>query len=126
DDVRNASFAPPETPSSRPGRGARRRYWNNLLGERKLVFADPARHALVESIAQETEGYVGSDLESLCREAGMFAMREEVQLVGKRHFDESVNKVHATMNKVLRESYDRIRQHFKGGLPREVQPPEYQ
>jgi transitional endoplasmic reticulum ATPase len=30
------------------------------------------------------------------------------------------------MNERLREFYGRIRLHFKGGLPKEVQPPEYQ
>jgi transitional endoplasmic reticulum ATPase len=35
-------------------------------------------------------------------------------------------KVHPTMNENLREYYSRIQQHFKGGLPQKVQPPEYQ
>jgi transitional endoplasmic reticulum ATPase len=30
------------------------------------------------------------------------------------------------MNDNLRDYYDKIRQHFKGGLPKQVQPPEYQ
>lgn len=126
DDLRASLFPAPAEPSSRPGRGARRKFLAALFRERGIVLADPPRHALIEAIAAETEGYVGSDLESLCREAGMFAMREGAPSVGRRHFDESIRKVHPTMNKVLRESYQRIQQHFKGGLPREVQPPEYQ
>jgi len=30
------------------------------------------------------------------------------------------------MNQKLREMYMRMKQYFKGGLPKEVQPPEYQ
>ena len=30
------------------------------------------------------------------------------------------------MNERLRDYYQRIQQHFKGGLPKQVQPPEYQ
>jgi transitional endoplasmic reticulum ATPase len=46
--------------------------------------------------------------------------------VSKHHLDESIRKVHPTMNKLLKDSYQRIQTHFKGGLPKEVQPPEYQ
>ncbi|MDD5420004.1 MAG: hypothetical protein PHV57_09190, partial [Methanomicrobiaceae archaeon] len=80
----------------------------------------------IESLAAATDGYVGSDLEGLCREAAMFAMRDAAYYVSERHFEEARNKVHATMNERLTEYYKRIQQHFKGGLPREVQPPEYQ
>jgi transitional endoplasmic reticulum ATPase len=69
---------------------------------------------------------VGSDLEALCREAGMLALREGVTIVSRRHFDAAQMKVHPTMNENLRQYYDKIQQHFKGGLPQKVQPPEYQ
>ena len=44
----------------------------------------------------------------------------------KKDFDEALAKVHPTMNENLRTYYGKIQQHFKGGLPKEVQPPEYQ
>ncbi|MDI6899347.1 MAG: CDC48 family AAA ATPase [Methanolinea sp.] len=113
-----------EKPSlSRPGC---RRYLVEQMAARHLRLADPVVEALVTEIASRTEGYVGSDLEALCREAGVFAMREGVPAVAKRHFEASLSKVHPTMNPHLREYYERIRQTFKGGLPREVQLPEYQ
>ncbi|NCB31520.1 MAG: hypothetical protein EOM66_08955, partial [Clostridia bacterium] len=65
-------------------------------------------------------------LESLCREAGMLALREGTPVVAKRHFVAAQKKVHPTMNENLRQYYDKIQQHFKGGLPKQVQPPEYQ
>jgi transitional endoplasmic reticulum ATPase len=77
-------------------------------------------------MAVRTEGFVGADLEALCREAGMFAMREGSATVSPRQFESGLAKVHPTMNDRLREMYQRIQQHFKGGLPKEVQPPEYQ
>ena len=43
-----------------------------------------------------------------------------------RHFEEAQKKVHPTMNDNLRDYYGKIQQHFKGGLPKQVQPPEYQ
>jgi transitional endoplasmic reticulum ATPase len=107
-------------------RGQRRRYLVEQLGTRRLVLDDEPLEALITSIAQRTDGYVGSDLEALCREAGVFAMREGAIEVSPQHFEASLAKVHPTMNPRIREFYGRVKQHFKGGLPKEVQPPEYQ
>ncbi len=112
-----------KSPLSRP---QRRRYLAELMNSRGLAVRDEARESLVRGIAARTEGYVGSDLEALCREAGIFAMREGSRQVTQRHFEASLAKVHPTMNPRLKEYYERIRQFFKGGLPKDVQPPEYQ
>ena len=96
-----------------------------FLASRQLTVPDPARDAIITSLARSTPGYVGSDLEALCREAGMLAMREGAQAVTEKHFTAATAKIHPTMNERSREYYRRIREHFKGGLPKEVQPPEY-
>jgi transitional endoplasmic reticulum ATPase len=107
-------------------RGTRRKHLVDRLAQRGLSLIDEPRDELIMNIAGRTEGYVGADMEGLCREAGVFAMRERATSVTLRHFEMSLAKVHPTMNERLREFYSRIRLHFKGGLPREVQPPEYQ
>ena len=106
--------------------GIRRKRFIELLSEQHLVFSDPARNRLATTLSEITEGFVGSDLESMCREAGMLALREDATVVTKRHFEEAQKKVHPMMNERLREYYKNIQQHFKGGLPKQVQPPEYQ
>jgi len=106
--------------------GIRRKRFIDLLNENHLVFADPARDRLATTLSEITEGFVGSDLESICREAGMLALREDAIIVTKRHFEEAQKKVHPMMNERLRDYYKNIQQHFKGGLPKQVQPPEYQ
>ncbi|MGA2934806.1 MAG: CDC48 family AAA ATPase [Methanomicrobiales archaeon] len=98
----------------------------DLLSAHQLVLDDPVRESLITAIAAKTDGYVGSDLAGVCREAGMLAMREGAETVMERHFDEAVKKVRPTMNERSREYYRRMREVFKGGLPKEVQPPEYQ
>jgi transitional endoplasmic reticulum ATPase len=98
----------------------------DLLAQHRLILADPALDALVASLAQRTVGYVGSDLEGICKEAGMLALREGSASITEHHFDEAVKKVRPTMNERSREYYRRMREVFKGGLPKEVQPPEYQ
>jgi transitional endoplasmic reticulum ATPase len=106
--------------------GVRRKHLVELLHEKNLVFEDPARDLLATTLSGITEGFVGSDLESICREAGMLALREDAVQVTSRHFDEAQKKVHPMMNERLRDYYKNIQQHFKGGLPKQVQPPEYQ
>jgi transitional endoplasmic reticulum ATPase len=106
--------------------GPRRRRFIELMAEKNLTFTDPARETLAANLAAITEGFVGSDLESICREAGMLALRENATVVAPRHFEEAQKKVHPMMNERLREYYTRIQQHFKGGLPKQVQPLEYQ
>ncbi len=106
--------------------GTRRKRFVELLNEKNLVVTDPAREQLAVMLSGITEGFVGSDLESICREAGMLALREDAVVVTWRHFEEAQKKVHPMMNDRLREYYKNIQQHFKGGLPKQVQPPEYQ
>jgi transitional endoplasmic reticulum ATPase len=106
--------------------GSRRKRLVELLHEKNLILSDPARDHLASALSALTEGFVGSDLESICREAGMLALREDAAVVTQRHFEEAQKKVHPMMNERLREYYQKIQQHFKGGLPKQVQPPEYQ
>jgi transitional endoplasmic reticulum ATPase len=106
--------------------GTRRRRLIELMQEKNLTFTDPARDALATTLAGITEGFVGSDLESLCREAGMLALRDNQRIISMKYFEEAQKKVHPTMNENLRNYYGKIQQHFKGGLPKQVQPPEYQ
>jgi transitional endoplasmic reticulum ATPase len=98
----------------------------DTLSSHRLVLVDTVKEALVASLAQMTTGYVGSDLEGVCKEAGMLALREGSASVTERHFGEAVKKVRPTMNERSREYYRQMREVFKGGLPKEVQPPEYQ
>ena len=50
-----------------------------MMTEKNLKFADPARERLAETLAGMTEGFVGRISKSLCREAGMLALREALR-----------------------------------------------
>jgi transitional endoplasmic reticulum ATPase len=104
----------------------RRKRLVDLFAQQKILLNDPARDRLIRKVATETEGFVGSDLEALAREAAMLAMREGAAVVKPSHFENAQEKVHATMNERLRQYYGKVQQHFKGGLPKDIQPPEYQ
>ncbi len=58
-----------------------------------------AKDVKLEELAKETEGFTGADIEAVCREAAMNALREarakgkEVKEVKKKHFEEAIKKV---------------------------------
>jgi transitional endoplasmic reticulum ATPase len=125
-DEMKAALAPAKEDTAGLPAGMRRRRLLELFGEKHLALTDPARERLATDLAAITDGFVGSDLESLCREAGMLALRDNAVTVTRHYFEEAQKKVHPTMNDNLRQYYGKIQQHFKGGLPKQVQPPEYQ
>ena len=51
----------------------------------------------LDALARRTSGYVGADLEALCREASMAASREFINSVTREEIDESVGNVRVTM-----------------------------
>ena len=71
----------------------------------------------LEELAEVTEGYVGSDLASLCREAVMLALREDPDAKGveMNHYREALKKVRPTVEENMVSYYERIHEKFKGG-----------
>ncbi len=68
----------------------------------------------LDSLAEKTEGYVGADIENLVRESAMLALRENIDAkeVKKKHFDEAMNKVKASVGKGDIEKYKKIEENY--------------
>jgi len=75
----------------------------------------------IDELADLTENYVGSDIESLCREAVMLALREnfETDIVQMRHFNEALKKVRPALADYMVEYYQKLQEQFKGGTKQE-------
>ncbi len=85
----------------------------------------------LEWLAGETEGYVGADIEAVCREASMAASREFINSVdpdemddtignvrvGKEHFEHALEEVHASVTPETREQYEELEEEFQQAEP---------
>ena len=63
----------------------------------------------LQELAKTTEGYSGADLENVCREAGMIAIREESKKVNAQHFVYSLKSVLPTLRKEDLESVGKFK-----------------
>jgi transitional endoplasmic reticulum ATPase len=78
----------------------------------------------LKELASTTEGFVGSDIEALCREAGMIALREDfdVESVSMNHFNEALDKIHPTVTADVIKYYEKITENFK--RPSQISSPK--
>jgi transitional endoplasmic reticulum ATPase len=77
-------------------------------------------------LAERTEGFSGADLEMVCQEAGMLALRESIRpdmrreelivdriTVSKEHFDEALKIVRPHLSREMLEEYQKMICEFK-------------
>jgi len=110
-----------------PDEEGRRRIFEVHSGHKPL-----ADDVDLDALASRTEGYVGADIEAVCREASMNASREFIQSVSPEEVDESVGNVRVTMahfeqaleevnpsvTEETRQRYEEIEQRFQSSEPR--------
>jgi transitional endoplasmic reticulum ATPase len=68
----------------------------------------------MDKIIDNTEGFVGADMESLVREAAMLALREDIESneVKMKHFEEALKKVGASVTKSDNDKYKKIETEY--------------
>ena len=68
----------------------------------------------LKDLAKRTVGYTGADLESLVREAGILALREDINAVEvkKKHFELALDKVKPSVSKSSIEVYKKIEENY--------------
>ncbi|MEM5875394.1 MAG: CDC48 family AAA ATPase [Candidatus Aenigmatarchaeota archaeon] len=74
-----------------------------------------AKDVNLEELAKRTEGYSGADIEALCREAALNALREDINSkeVKLKHFEEAMKKVTPSITKEMVEYYKRFEERKK-------------
>jgi transitional endoplasmic reticulum ATPase len=82
----------------------------------------PLKGVVIEKLAEDTEGYVGADIESVCKEAAIYALRKnmEAKQVSMKDFEEALKKVRPSVTQEITESYQEIQNHFKAAKAKQM------
>ncbi|MBI2667357.1 CDC48 family AAA ATPase [Candidatus Woesearchaeota archaeon] len=73
-----------------------------------------AKDVDIKKLAEKTEGHVGADIESICREAAMLSLRENINSkdVKKKHFDKALIKIKPSVGKDIMEKYQSMEEEY--------------
>jgi len=68
----------------------------------------PIEKVSLEELAVKTEGYSGADIEAVCREAAMIALRENIKAskVNKEHFEKALEKIKPSVSEQEIKQFD--------------------
>ncbi|MEM7821648.1 MAG: CDC48 family AAA ATPase [Candidatus Aenigmatarchaeota archaeon] len=74
-----------------------------------------AKDVDIKEFAKKTEGFSGADIEALCREAAMNAIRENIKAkeVKKKHFEEALNKISPSITEEVKQYYEKFEERQK-------------
>ncbi len=99
-----------------PGRTGRKEIFDIHL--KNIPVSDDVN---IDELADITDNYVGADIEALCREAVMLALREDfdIEKVDMRHFRASLKKIRPALVEGMIEYYEKLQEQFKGGIKQE-------
>ena len=62
------------------------------------------------------EGFTGADIEAVCREAALIAMRAGKKKVTKGHFEDAITRVRPTVTPEMLEYYSKMEERLTSGL----------
>ncbi|MBI2136420.1 AAA family ATPase [Candidatus Woesearchaeota archaeon] len=73
-------------------------------------------------LAERTEGYTGADIESICREAAIQALREDMKSkeVTEKHFEAALKIVRPSITKDVEEKYKMLKDKFSSARGQEI------
>ncbi|MEM3852073.1 MAG: AAA family ATPase, partial [Methanomassiliicoccales archaeon] len=80
----------------------------------------PLRGVDLEDLAERTDGFVGADIEALCREAALSALRNDpnAKEVHMSDFEKALSVVFPSTNEETMRYYERFRQDLRSSLIR--------
>ena len=70
----------------------------------------------MKDILSGMEGFTGADIEAVCREAALIAMRAGKKKVTKGHFEEAISRVRPTVTPDMLEYYSKMEERLTSGL----------
>lgn len=75
----------------------------------------PLKGVDIKDLSKKTEGFSGADIEALCREAAMNALRENIKSkeVKSKHFEQALKKMTPSLSKEIRDHYAKFEERQK-------------
>tara|TARA_B100000676_G_scaffold307449_1_gene365944 strand:+ start:5637 stop:7763 length:2127 start_codon:yes stop_codon:yes gene_type:complete len=70
----------------------------------------------LSDLASQLTNYTGADIEAICREAALIAMRANRKTVSKKHFEQAIERVRPTVTDEMMQYYDRMESMLVSGL----------
>ena len=88
-------------------------------GKKELVPEDAID---LNKLAKLTEGYVGADIEAVCREAAILALRDnmEAKRIIAKYFDKALNKVGPSSTKEVEKAYAELGKKFSAAKGKQL------
>ena len=77
----------------------------------------------LKALAEKTEGYVGADIESICREAAITALRDnfKAKIVSMDDFEKALERVRPSASLDIQKSYEELERHFRSAKAKELE-----
>ena len=70
----------------------------------------------LSDLASQLSNYTGADIEAVCREAALIAMRANRKTVSKKHFEQAIERVRPTVTDEMMQYYGRMESMLVSGL----------
>ncbi|PIN74395.1 hypothetical protein COV20_00005 [Candidatus Woesearchaeota archaeon CG10_big_fil_rev_8_21_14_0_10_45_16] len=76
----------------------------------------------ISKLSKKMQGYVGADIEGVCREAAMIALREDIDAkeVKIEHFQKALDVVKASVDKEVEEMYQNLETYFSSARAKQI------
>jgi transitional endoplasmic reticulum ATPase len=75
----------------------------------------PIKDVNLKDLAKRTDGFSGADIEAICREAAMSALREDIKAkeVKRKHFEDALKKAIPSLTKEVQNYYEKFLERQK-------------
>ncbi|MBU0457619.1 MAG: CDC48 family AAA ATPase [Nanoarchaeota archaeon] len=81
-----------------------------------------AKDVDIDKLANKSKGYVGADIEGICREAAMIALREDIKSkeIKMEHFLKALDVVKPSVDKEIEDAYKQLEDYFSSARAKQI------
>jgi len=90
---------------------------------KEKIKMDSKREQFLLDLAKKTDGYVGSDIESVCREAAILVLRDNIdsEEIPMKYFEKALKKVPPSVDESIQKTYEDMRDNLSAARARQMQ-----